>query len=109
MHSFTQVPFGVSVEKVIEQLKAIAKGDYIAPSSEKRNLGSIVFAAVTLPVSEITDLVHMVRDYSILIIELSVIQTLVHAYAYAHKTLLNFLLSLLFLIYGFSLASRNYL
>ncbi|XP_057782702.1 tRNA ligase 1 [Salvia miltiorrhiza] len=53
-----QVPFGVAVEKVIGQLKAIANGDYSPPSTEKRNLGAIVFAAITLPVSEITDLLH---------------------------------------------------
>lgn len=68
MYSFSQVPFAVAVEKVIEQLKSIAKGEYTAPSSEKRNLGSIVFAAVTLPVSEITDLLHSVSDNQILII-----------------------------------------
>ncbi|XP_042002958.1 tRNA ligase 1-like isoform X1 [Salvia splendens] len=53
-----QVPFGVAVEKVIEQLQAIAKADYSPPSTEKRNLGAIVFAAVTLPISEIIDLIH---------------------------------------------------
>ncbi|KAL1552855.1 tRNA ligase 1-like isoform X1 [Salvia divinorum] len=53
-----QVPFGVAVEKVIEQLKAITKADYSPPSTEKRNLGAIVFAAVALPVSEIVDLIN---------------------------------------------------
>ncbi|KAL8553570.1 hypothetical protein ACS0TY_002035 [Phlomoides rotata] len=51
-----QVPFEVAVEKVCEQVKAIAKGDYTAPSTEKRKLGTIVFAAVSLPVSEIIHL-----------------------------------------------------
>ncbi|XP_057774662.1 tRNA ligase 1-like isoform X2 [Salvia miltiorrhiza] len=58
-----QVSFRVSAEKVIEQLKAIiAKGDHKAPSISiiKRNPGAIVFAAVTLPVSEIINVIHNV-------------------------------------------------
>ncbi|KAI3450520.1 hypothetical protein Pfo_007185 [Paulownia fortunei] len=51
-----QVPFESSVESVLKQLKAIAKGDYTAPSTEKRRFGTIVYAAVTLPDSEILDL-----------------------------------------------------
>ncbi|KAK6163268.1 hypothetical protein DH2020_000132 [Rehmannia glutinosa] len=51
-----QVPFESSVESVLKQLKAIAKGEYTAPSTEKRKFGNIVFAAVSLPVSEILDL-----------------------------------------------------
>ncbi|PIM97524.1 hypothetical protein CDL12_30004 [Handroanthus impetiginosus] len=51
-----QVPLEYSVAKVLEQLKAIAKGEYTAPSTEKRKLGSIVFAAVSLPVPEILGL-----------------------------------------------------
>ncbi|KAL7115691.1 hypothetical protein ACP275_04G197800 [Erythranthe tilingii] len=54
-----QVPFESSVENVLKQLKAIAKGEYTAPpSSEKRSFGTIVYAAVDLPVSEILDQLH---------------------------------------------------
>ncbi|XP_073022278.1 LOW QUALITY PROTEIN: tRNA ligase 1-like [Primulina eburnea] len=53
-----QVPFGFAVEKVLEQLKAIVKGEYAAPSTEKRRFGTIVFSAVSLPVSEIIDLLE---------------------------------------------------
>ncbi|KAL7153795.1 hypothetical protein ABFS83_04G192500 [Erythranthe nasuta] len=54
-----QVPFESSVEDVLKQLKAIAKGEYTAPpSSEKRSFGTIVYAAVDLPVSEILDQLH---------------------------------------------------
>uniref|UniRef100_A0A1D1ZEG4 Glutamate-ammonia-ligase adenylyltransferase n=2 Tax=Anthurium amnicola TaxID=1678845 RepID=A0A1D1ZEG4_9ARAE len=48
-----QVPFDYAVSQVLEQLKAVSKGDYRPPSTEKRKLGNIVFAAVTLPVVEI--------------------------------------------------------
>ncbi|KAL0460237.1 UNVERIFIED_CONTAM: tRNA ligase 1 [Sesamum latifolium] len=53
-----QVPFEFAVEKVLEQLRAIAKGDYTTPSTEKRRFGAIVFAAVSLPVSEILSLLQ---------------------------------------------------
>ncbi|KAK4440773.1 tRNA ligase 1 [Sesamum alatum] len=53
-----QVPFEVAVEKVLEQLRAIAKGEYTAPSTEKRRFGAIVFAAVSLPVSDILSLLE---------------------------------------------------
>ncbi|KAL6506324.1 hypothetical protein OROGR_024505 [Orobanche gracilis] len=53
-----QVPFKSAVENVVEQLKAIAKGEYTAPSTEKRRFGNIVFAAVSLPVSKILDLLR---------------------------------------------------
>ncbi|XP_073021613.1 tRNA ligase 1-like isoform X8 [Primulina eburnea] len=53
-----QVPFEFAVAKVLEQLKAIAKGQYAAPSTEKRRFGTIVFAAVSLPVSGILDLLE---------------------------------------------------
>ncbi|XP_073144502.1 tRNA ligase 1 [Henckelia pumila] len=53
-----QVPFEFAVEKVLERLKAIAKGEYAAPSTEKRRFGTIVFAAVSLPVSEILNLLE---------------------------------------------------
>ncbi|KAL8143601.1 hypothetical protein V2J09_016633 [Rumex salicifolius] len=48
-----QVPFEVAVSKVLEQLKSISKGDYLAPSTERRKGGSIVYAAATLPIDEI--------------------------------------------------------
>ncbi|XP_068669369.1 tRNA ligase 1-like isoform X2 [Aristolochia californica] len=52
-----QVPFDVAVAKVLEQLRAVAKGEYKAPAgTEKRESGNIVFCAVTLPVSEIEGL-----------------------------------------------------
>lgn len=39
---------------MIEKLRAIAKGDYARPTgTEKRKFGNIVYAAVTLPVTEI--------------------------------------------------------
>ncbi|KAK4709518.1 hypothetical protein R3W88_030443 [Solanum pinnatisectum] len=53
-----QVPFEFAVKEVLEQLKAIARGEYAAPSSEKRKLGSIVFAAISLPVPEILGLLN---------------------------------------------------
>lgn len=51
-----QVPFESAAKQVLEQLKLIAKGEYKAPSTEKRNFGTIVFAAVSLPVTEIQSL-----------------------------------------------------
>ena len=48
-----QVPFEFAVKQVLEQLKAVAKGEYSAPVTEKRRLGAIVYAAVSLPVAEI--------------------------------------------------------
>ncbi|GAB4854981.1 hypothetical protein Ancab_023568 [Ancistrocladus abbreviatus] len=51
-----QVPFESVVTKVLEQLKTVAKGEYATPSTEKRKLGTIVFAAISLPVPEIHNL-----------------------------------------------------
>nr|XP_027191505.1 tRNA ligase 1 isoform X2 [Cicer arietinum] len=49
-----QVPFELAVKQVLEQLRNIAKGDYTAPdTAEKRKFGTIVFAALSLPVIEI--------------------------------------------------------
>ncbi|XP_021746101.1 tRNA ligase 1-like [Chenopodium quinoa] len=59
-----QVPFESAVNSVLEQLKAIAKGDYITPSSEKRRLGAIVYAGVSLPVTEIRHLLSYIADYN---------------------------------------------
>lgn len=57
-----QVPFDYAVEQVVEQLKAAARGEYRppTPSPEKRKFGSIVFAAVTLPVAEVAAALHKV-------------------------------------------------
>ncbi|CAN1131791.1 tRNA ligase 1, partial [Linum perenne] len=49
-----QVPFDFAVKQVLEQLKSIAKKEYRTPSTGKRALGTIVFAAVSLPVSEVS-------------------------------------------------------
>ncbi|OWM84166.1 hypothetical protein CDL15_Pgr028158 [Punica granatum] len=54
-----QVPFDFAVKLVLEQLRSIAKGDYTAPSTETRKFGSIVFAAVSLPIEQIHDLLKM--------------------------------------------------
>ncbi|KAI9076204.1 hypothetical protein K1719_041902 [Acacia pycnantha] len=48
-----QVPFDVAVKEVSEQLRNIAKGDYTPPDTEKRKFGTIAFAALSLPVTEI--------------------------------------------------------
>ncbi|OMO71211.1 hypothetical protein CCACVL1_18365 [Corchorus capsularis] len=53
-----QVPFEFAVEQVLEQLRKVARGEYIIPSAEKRKLGSIVFAAVNLPIAEIQSLLN---------------------------------------------------
>ncbi|KAI8028900.1 Squamosa promoter-binding-like protein 15 [Camellia lanceoleosa] len=54
-----EVP-GLAFEKVLEQLRTIAKGDYSTPSIEKRKFGNIVYAAVSLPVGEIRSLLDNV-------------------------------------------------
>ncbi|TYI25926.1 hypothetical protein ES332_A05G080700v1 [Gossypium tomentosum] len=53
-----QVPFEFAVQQVSEQLRKIAKGDYTIPSTEKRKLGTVVFAAVDLPAAEIQGLLN---------------------------------------------------
>ncbi|XVF04971.1 hypothetical protein REPUB_Repub05bG0129700 [Reevesia pubescens] len=55
-----QVPFEFAVQQVVEQLRKIAKGEYTVPSTEKRKLGTIVFAAVNLPVAQIQSLLYQV-------------------------------------------------
>uniref|UniRef100_A0A5B6ZRT4 tRNA ligase phosphodiesterase domain-containing protein n=2 Tax=Davidia involucrata TaxID=16924 RepID=A0A5B6ZRT4_DAVIN len=57
-----QVPFEFSVKQVLEQLRTIANGDYTTPSTEKRKFGTIVFAAVSLPVSEIQSLLDNLSE-----------------------------------------------
>ncbi|KAI8005763.1 tRNA ligase 1 [Camellia lanceoleosa] len=54
------VPFEFAVEKVLEQLRTIAKGDYSTPRIEKTKFGNIVYAAVSLPVGEIRSLLDNV-------------------------------------------------
>ncbi|RRT54851.1 hypothetical protein B296_00025193, partial [Ensete ventricosum] len=51
-----QVPFDFAVKQVLEQLRDVAKGKHKTPDTEKRKFGNIVFAAVTLPVEEIKNL-----------------------------------------------------
>ncbi|XP_043699681.1 tRNA ligase 1 isoform X2 [Telopea speciosissima] len=53
-----QVPFDYAVKQVLEQLKTVAKGDFSVPNTEKRKFGTIAFAAVTLPVTEIRNLLN---------------------------------------------------
>ncbi|XP_059626746.1 tRNA ligase 1 [Cornus florida] len=57
-----QVPFEFAVKQVLEQLRTIAKGGYSVPSAEKRKLGTIVFAAVSLSVSEIHSLLNKLAE-----------------------------------------------
>ncbi|RYR70338.1 hypothetical protein Ahy_A03g016836 [Arachis hypogaea] len=47
------VPFEFAVQQVQKELQKVAKGDYIPPVTEERKLGTIVFAALSLPVTEI--------------------------------------------------------
>ncbi|XP_057969723.1 tRNA ligase 1-like [Malania oleifera] len=53
-----QVPFKLFVEQVLEQLRTVAKGDYTTPTAEKRKFGNIIFAAVSLPVTEIRSILN---------------------------------------------------
>ncbi|XP_062171894.1 tRNA ligase 1 isoform X1 [Alnus glutinosa] len=57
-----QVPFEFSVKQVLEQLQKIASGDYMTPDTEKRKFGTIVFAAVGLPVTEIQSLLNNLAE-----------------------------------------------
>ncbi|KAK4358754.1 hypothetical protein RND71_020983 [Anisodus tanguticus] len=63
-----QVPFEFAVKGVLEQLKAIARGEYAAPSSEKRKLGAIVFAAISLPVPKILGLLNDLVVYVLIVL-----------------------------------------
>lgn len=49
------------MKEVVEQLKAVAKGDTKTPDTAKRRFGSIIFAAVTLSQADILGLVRKVR------------------------------------------------
>ncbi|PRQ33718.1 putative 2',3'-cyclic-nucleotide 3'-phosphodiesterase [Rosa chinensis] len=56
-----QVPFESAVKEVSEELSKIAKGEYETPEyrtpdSGKRKIGAIVFAAISLPITEIKGL-----------------------------------------------------
>ncbi|KAL1201941.1 tRNA ligase 1 [Cardamine amara subsp. amara] len=53
-----QVPFESAVHQVREELKRIAKGEYKPPSSEKTKHGSIVFAAINLPATQVHSLLE---------------------------------------------------
>ncbi|CAF1924182.1 unnamed protein product [Brassica napus] len=53
-----QVPFESAVQQVREELKRIAKGEYKPPSSEKTKHGSITFAAINLPVTQVHSLLE---------------------------------------------------
>ncbi|CAH2038619.1 unnamed protein product [Thlaspi arvense] len=55
---YIQVPFESAVQQVREELKRIAKGEYKPPSSQKTKHGSIVFAAINLPVTQVNSLVE---------------------------------------------------
>ncbi|KAF6992570.1 hypothetical protein CFC21_009550 [Triticum aestivum] len=57
-----QVPFEAAVKQVVEQLKAVAKGDIKPPDTAKRRLGNIVFAAVTLSPADVLGLVRKVAE-----------------------------------------------
>ncbi|KAJ0244827.1 tRNA ligase 1 [Hirschfeldia incana] len=56
--SSVQVPFESAVQQVREELKRIAKGEYKPPSSEKTQHGSITFAAINLPVTQVHSLLE---------------------------------------------------
>lgn len=53
----------MAVKDVLEQLKKISKGDYKSPITERRKSGTIVFAAVSLPVQEVQNLLGTVSEY----------------------------------------------
>ncbi|KAG7536957.1 tRNA ligase phosphodiesterase [Arabidopsis suecica] len=52
------VPFESVVHLVREELKKIAKGEYKPPSSEKTKHGSIIFAAINLPATQVHSLLE---------------------------------------------------
>jgi hypothetical protein len=49
------------VKEVLEQLKAVAKGDIKTPDTGKRKFGNIIFAAVRLTPADIVGLLRKVR------------------------------------------------
>ncbi|PUZ68808.1 hypothetical protein GQ55_2G058200 [Panicum hallii var. hallii] len=57
-----QVPFESAVKEVLEQLKAVAKGDLKTPDTGKRKFGNIIFAAVRLTPADIVGLLRKVSE-----------------------------------------------
>ncbi|KAK8459100.1 hypothetical protein SEVIR_2G072500v4 [Setaria viridis] len=57
-----QVPFEFAVKEVLEQLKAVAKGDIKTPDTGKRKFGNIIFAAVRLTPADIVGLLRKVSE-----------------------------------------------
>uniref|UniRef100_A0A0A9CLG2 RNL n=1 Tax=Arundo donax TaxID=35708 RepID=A0A0A9CLG2_ARUDO len=57
-----QVPFDSAVKEVLEQLKAVAKGDIKTPDTVKRKFGNIIFAAVRLTPADILGLLRKVAE-----------------------------------------------
>ncbi|XP_076937980.1 tRNA ligase 1-like [Bidens hawaiensis] len=57
-----QVPFEFAVNQVMEQLKRIMKGEYVTPVSEKRKFGTIVFAAIDVPVTDVHNLLSRISE-----------------------------------------------
>ncbi|CAI9289453.1 unnamed protein product [Lactuca saligna] len=57
-----QVPFEFAVNHVKEELKKITKGEYETPSSEKRKFGTIVFAAIDVPVADVHNLLSNIAE-----------------------------------------------
>ncbi|KAK3126607.1 hypothetical protein QOZ80_7AG0559280 [Eleusine coracana subsp. coracana] len=57
-----QVPFDFAVKEVLEQLKAVAKGDLKTPDTVKRKFGNIIFAAVRLTPSDILGVLQKVGE-----------------------------------------------
>ncbi|KAJ0752193.1 putative tRNA ligase 1 [Helianthus annuus] len=57
-----QVPFEIAVDQVLEQLKRIMKGEYVTPISEKSKFGTIVFAAIDVPVADLHNLLSNISE-----------------------------------------------
>ncbi|KAJ0710317.1 putative tRNA ligase 1 [Helianthus annuus] len=58
-----QVLFEIAVDQVLEQLKRIMKGEYVTPiSSEKSKFGTIVFAAIDVPVADLHNLLSNISE-----------------------------------------------
>ncbi|KAM0008902.1 putative tRNA ligase 1 [Helianthus debilis subsp. tardiflorus] len=57
-----QVPFEIAVDQVLEQLKRIMKGEYITPISEKRKFGTIIFAAIDVPIADVHNLLSNISE-----------------------------------------------
>lgn len=64
IYSVFQVPIDCAVKQVLKQLGTLAKGDYSRPRpiTAKRKAGSIIFAAVNIPVTELQGLLHKVSN-----------------------------------------------